>query len=104
MACLDLERVIFSITIGIEPFTDRVARVSLFLFMGPIAPVSVNFARRGKSRLVQHVYGLGGDDDLDREPRRHLPRHAGWDTAVRRIIALSAQRLVSEAGLEHRLI
>src|SRR5712672_1447218 len=104
MARFDFERVIFSVTIGVEPFADRIARVGFFRLMGPIASISMDFARRRESRFIQHVDRLSGDNDLDRETRRHLPRHAGRNAAVGRIITLSTQRLVGEARLEYRLI
>src|SRR5215470_5462548 len=100
---LDLERVVASVAVGIDPFADRVAEKGWLHSGGPIAPVGED-AAVVVDVLDQDVGGVRRYHELDLAIAIGNARHAGREAGIGRCRALAAGGLRLEVLVEYRLI
>src|SRR5262245_30225892 len=101
-AGLDHEHVVAAVAVLVDPLADGVAGEGRLEVLGPGASVGIDPARH--VAFEQDVRGVRQDDDFHREDDAHHPRHANRETGISHVVAVSACRLVRQAGLENGLI
>jgi hypothetical protein len=99
---LDLEHVVTSVAVAVDPPPDRIAVEAWQRFLGPVAAVREDAARRRVVGIV--VDDLRRDDELDRKDRNHHARQAVRQAEAGRIAGQPAARPVGEDLFEDRLV
>src|SRR5215510_15970287 len=85
----------------VDPPSNRIARIARFDLLGPVAAVGEDAPNLCAN---QNIGGVRRDDELQRTECHHM-RHAGGHAAgAVKIVALTAPRLVGNAGLQNLLI
>src|SRR5262249_18223139 len=97
----DFKKIIVAVAIIVDPPSNRIARITRFDLLGPVAAVSEDAPNLCAD---QNIGGVRRDDEFQR-PERHHMRHAGGHAAgAIKIVALTAPRLVGNAVLQNLLI